>query len=56
MIGGSKGVTADDLEEGASTFEGDAESDTNAQGGIDKAAVRGGRAPHGSDKPRHRKA
>src|SRR6195952_368514 len=46
MIGASKGaamaqVTADDLEEfaGENTIEGDAENDTNAQGGIDKAEV-----------------
>jgi hypothetical protein len=45
-IGGSKGVTMaqanpDDLEalEGANTFEGDVENDTNPQGGIDKAEV-----------------
>jgi hypothetical protein len=45
-IGGSKGVTMsqaslDDLDalEGANTFEGDIENDTNAQGGIDKAEV-----------------
>lgn len=43
LIGGSKGTTAagitpDELEEfeGESTFEGDVENDTNAQGGIDK--------------------
>ena len=47
MIGGSKGaniaqVTPDDLEEfaGANTFEGDLETETNPQGGIDKAEVR----------------
>jgi hypothetical protein len=43
LIGGSKGtaiagVTPDELEEfeGETTFEGDVENDTNAQGGIDK--------------------
>lgn len=58
MIGGSKGVTTDDLEAiaGDSTFEGDTDNDTNAQGGIDKATARGGRAPDGSDTPRTRKA
>ena len=47
LIGGSKGVTMagvspDELEEfeGANTFEGDIENDTNSQGGIDKAEVR----------------
>jgi len=47
LIGGSKGatmaqVTTDELEEfeGANTFEGDIENDTNPQGGIDKAEVR----------------
>jgi hypothetical protein len=47
LIGGSKGtsmaqVTSDELEEfeGANTFEGDIENDTNPQGGIDKAEVR----------------
>ncbi|XSC47026.1 hypothetical protein ACF1BQ_016315 [Bradyrhizobium sp. RDT10] len=47
LIGGSKGtamagVTPDELEEfeGANTFEGDIENDTNPQGGIDKAEVR----------------
>lgn len=47
QIGGSKGtamagVGADELEEfeGANTFEGDIENDTNPQGGIDKAEVR----------------
>jgi hypothetical protein len=47
QIGGSKGtriagVTPDELEqfEGANTFEGDVENDTNPQGGIDKAEVR----------------
>ncbi|WP_246175668.1 hypothetical protein [Bradyrhizobium paxllaeri] len=47
LIGGSKGaamaqVTPDELEEfeGANTFEGDIENDTNAQGGIDKSEVR----------------
>ena len=48
MIGGSKGttiagITTDDLQEfqGTNTMEGDAGNDTNAQGGIDKAAARG---------------
>lgn len=48
MIGGSKGTTiagvrADDLQEfqGANTIEGDADNDTNAQGGIDKAIAQG---------------
>ena len=47
LIGGSKGttmagITPDELEEfeGANTFEGDIENDTNPQGGIDKAEVR----------------
>jgi hypothetical protein len=47
LIGGSKGtsmaqVTSDELDEfeGASTFEGDIENDTNPQGGINKAEVR----------------
>jgi hypothetical protein len=47
LIGGSKGATMagvspDELEEfeGANTFEGDIENDTNPQGGIDKAEVR----------------
>ncbi|MEH2589461.1 hypothetical protein [Bradyrhizobium sp. AZCC 1721] len=47
LIGGSKGtsmaqVTSDELEEfeGANTFEGDIENDTNPQGGITKAEVR----------------
>src|SRR5437867_5782459 len=47
LIGGSKGTTMagvspDELEEfeGANTFEGDIENDTNPQGGIDKAEVR----------------
>jgi hypothetical protein len=47
LIGGSKGtsmaqVTPDELEEfeGANTFEGDVENDTNPQGGIAKAEVR----------------
>ncbi len=47
LIGGSKGtamaqVTPDELEEfeGANTFEGDVENDTNPQGGINKAEVR----------------
>jgi len=47
LIGGSKGtamaqVNPDELEqfEGVNTFEGDVENDTNAQGGIDKAARR----------------
>jgi len=46
LIGGSKGVTMahatlEDLEdaEGANTFEGDVENDTNRQGGIDKSEV-----------------
>jgi hypothetical protein len=47
LIGGSKGTTMagvspDELAEfeGANTFEGDIENDTNPQGGIDKAEVR----------------
>jgi hypothetical protein len=63
-IGSSKGVTmaqasADDLEalEGANTFEGDVENDTNAQGGIDKAKVmdrrRGPPKPDHAGPPRH---
>jgi hypothetical protein len=47
LIGGSKGtsmaqVTSDELDEfeGANTFEGDIENDTNPQGGINKAEVR----------------
>jgi hypothetical protein len=47
LIGGSKGmamagVSPDELEEfeGANTFEGDIENDTNPQGGINKAEVR----------------
>jgi hypothetical protein len=63
-IGGSKGVTMaqanlDDLEalEGANTFEGDVENDTNPQGGIDKAEVmKRRRAPPRPDRagsPRH---
>ncbi|WP_247518372.1 hypothetical protein [Bradyrhizobium sp. 190] len=47
LIGGSKGTTmtgisSDELEEfeGANTFEGDIENDTNPQDGIDKAEVR----------------
>jgi len=47
LIGGSKGttmahVTPEELEqfEGANTFEGDVENDTNSMGGIDKAEVR----------------
>jgi hypothetical protein len=47
LIGGSKGtsmagISSDELEEfeGANTFEGDIENDTNPQGGIDKAEVR----------------
>lgn len=52
MIGGSKGsiragATADDLAEfeGRNTIEGDVANDTNPQGGISKAAARGGRSP-----------
>jgi hypothetical protein len=63
-IGGSKGVTMaqadlDDLEalQGANTFEGDVENDTNPQGGIDKAEVMDRRrAPPRPDRtqpPRH---
>jgi len=51
LIGGSKGVTRagltpDELADlqGESTIEGDVENDTNAQGGIDKAESRTGRA------------
>jgi hypothetical protein len=50
LIGASKGTTmagvsADEMEafEGANTFEGDIENDTNPQGGIDKAEIRGRR-------------
>jgi hypothetical protein len=58
MIGGSKGTTmagvsADEMEEfaGANTFEGDIENDTNPEGGIDKAQVRGRRrGPPQSDR------
>ncbi|MEN3376663.1 MAG: hypothetical protein V7604_2018 [Hyphomicrobiales bacterium] len=51
LIGGSKGttiagITPDDLADlkGVNTIEGDVENDTNAQGGIDKAESRTGRA------------
>ena len=57
MIGGSKGtamaqVTPDDLEEfaGENTIEGDIANDTNAQGGIDKAAVNNRRQPPQPDR------
>ena len=50
LIGGSKGMTMaqatrEDLEasQGVNTIEGDVANDTNAQGGISKAASRGGR-------------
>ena len=54
LVGGSKGVTMagvtpDELEEseGVNTIEGDAENDTNRQGGIDKADSRNSRRkPH----------
>ncbi|CAL79207.1 hypothetical protein BRADO5533 [Bradyrhizobium sp. ORS 278] len=65
LIGGSKGVTMaqaslDDLEqlEGANTFQGDIENDTNAQGGIDKAEVmdrRRGPPQHDRDQPSRHK-
>jgi hypothetical protein len=63
-IGGAKGVTMaqadpDDLEslQGANTFEGDVENDTNAQGGINKAEVmqrrRSPPKPDHAGPPRH---
>lgn len=61
LIGGSKGVvmsgaSVDEVEalEGANTFEGDVENDTNPQGGLDKPKRQARPNKHyGSEKPRH---